>query len=288
MGKRARVSLRVNPDVDPKTHPYISTGLKKNKFGISEAEVLEVVRSLNQLPGIHLKGLSIHIGSQLLSLAPLDDAFGKLQTLMSNLDQHLDRPLEMVDLGGGIGITYRNEKAPSIQKYCKLIQKHFGKRLSGLKKFKLLIEPGRALSGNAGVLVSEVLYRKQRSKKDFLIIDAAMNDLMRPALYESYHEIIPIQQKHLLPNDTKSKNYLKTNIVGPVCESSDSFATDRPFSSQVSPGDLIAILSAGAYGFSMSSTYNSRPRPAEVLIEDGKYKVIRSREKWEDLIRGED
>ncbi len=287
--RKAPVALRFNPDVNAKTHPYISTGLKKNKFGISKAEVLEVLQSLDQLPGIHLKGLSIHIGSQLLSLSPLDDAFGKLKALLEDLDQHLKRPIEMIDLGGGIGITYRNEKAPPIEKYCKLIQKHFGKRLkSDDGRFKVLIEPGRVLSGNSGVLVSEVVYRKQRRTKDFLVIDAAMNDLLRPALYESYHEIVPVKEEHLPKKGSKIKDQIKTSIVGPVCESSDCFASDRPFSSQVDQGDLVAILSAGAYGFSMSSTYNSRPRPAEVLVQDGTFQVIRTRETWEDLIRGED
>ncbi len=281
MNRKAPVALRFNPDVDAKTHPYISTGLKKNKFGISKSEVLEVIRSLDQLKGIHLKGLSIHIGSQLLSLAPLDDAFGRLEELLCALDQKLKSPLEFIDLGGGIGITYRDEKTPPIQKYCKLIKKHFGKRLKAPSQLKILIEPGRTLSGNAGVLVSKIIYRKQRRSKDFLVIDAAMNDLIRPALYESYHEIVPIHEKHLLPK-------VKTNIVGPVCESSDCFASDRPFPAHADQGELVAILSAGAYGFSMSSTYNSRPRPAEVLIQKGRFQVIRSRETWEDLIRGED
>ena len=287
LGKRAPVALRFNPDVDAKTHPYISTGLKRNKFGITRSEVLSVVRSLDQLRGIHLKGLSIHIGSQLLSLAPLDDAFSKLSELVHELDHHQNRPLEFADLGGGIGITYKNEKAPLIQNYCKLIKKHFGKRAKNSPQFKLLIEPGRTLSGNAGVLVSKVIYRKERLNKDFLVIDAAMNDLIRPALYESFHEIVPLEKRLAVSKSSPKKKWVKTNIVGPVCESSDCFASDRPFSSQIGPGDLVAILSAGAYGFSMSSTYNSRPRPAEVLIQEGKFRTIRTRETWEDLVRGE-
>ncbi len=283
MNRRAPVALRFNPDVNAKTHPYISTGLKKNKFGISKAEVLEVIRSLDQMPGIHLKGISIHIGSQLLSLSPLDDAFGKLRELIDELQQHLKNRLEMLDLGGGLGITYKDEVPPSIPNYAKLIRKHFGKQLKQHPGMRILIEPGRSLSGNAGVLISKVLYRKKRRNKDFLIIDAAMNDLLRPALYESYHEIVPLQQ-----GPRKSKNSAKTSIVGPVCESADCFANDRDFSLQPDCGDFVAILSAGAYGFSMSSTYNSRPRPAEVLIQNGEFKVIRKRETWADLIRGED
>ncbi len=279
-GRRAPVALRFNPDVDAKTHPYISTGLKKNKFGIQRKEVLEVARTLGQFKGIELKGLSIHIGSQLLSLSPLDDAFGRVHNLMDEVNAIIHTPLQFVDLGGGIGITYKNEKAPSIQKYCGLIKKHFGK-----KSYKILIEPGRTLSGNAGVLLTKVIYRKERQKKDFLVVDAAMNDLLRPALYESYHEMVPVQQKGTQAG--KKPSLIKTNIVGPVCESSDCFASDRPFPQHLGSGDLVAILSAGAYGFSMSSTYNSRPRPPEVLVEGEKYRVIRKRETYEDLTRGE-
>jgi diaminopimelate decarboxylase len=285
---KAPVALRFNPDVDPKTHPYISTGLKKNKFGIQKSEIFSVVQSLNQFKGIQLKGLSIHIGSQLLSLSPLDDAFKRVGLLLQDLDPLLQKPLEFLDLGGGIGITYHQEKAPSISKYCQLIQKHFRKRLQADPKFKILIEPGRTISGNAGVLLSTVIYRKERKDKDFLVVDAAMNDLLRPALYESYHEIIPVKQTAQTKARVPAKTLIKTSIVGPVCESSDCFASNRPFPKDLKPGDLVAILSAGAYGFSMASNYNSRPRPPEVLIDQGEFKIVRRRETYEDLTRGED
>lgn len=288
LGKKAPVALRFNPDVDAKTHPYISTGLKKNKFGMNRKEILEIIPDLRRLQGIQLKGFSIHIGSQLLSLAPLDDAFAKVRELMDEIQPYLQFPLEWVDLGGGVGISYRDERTPPIQKYCQLIKRHFQARLDSHPKFKILIEPGRSISGNAGVLVSKVLYRKTRPKKDFLIIDAGMNDLIRPALYQSHHEIVPIEERHLKRQRASETHETKASLVGPVCESSDCFASDRQLPSSLESGDLVAILSAGAYGFSMSSTYNSRPRPAEVLIQDGKFRVIRRREQREDLIRGED
>lgn len=285
LGKKAQVAIRFNPDVDAKTHPYISTGLKKNKFGIQRPEILKIARAIREqpqdYPGIVLRGLSIHIGSQLLSLSPLEDAFKKLKSLVKDLDEILPEPLQFVDLGGGVGITYKNEKAPSLQKYCAMIVKHFGPKAKLARKLKILIEPGRTLSGNSGVLLSRVLYRKERGKKSFLVIDAAMNDLMRPALYGSFHDIVPVDQKK-----AKSRKQ-DTDIVGPICESSDCFASGRKFPASVESGDIVAILSAGAYGFTMSSNYNTRPRPAEVLVAGGRARVIRERETYEDLIRGE-
>jgi diaminopimelate decarboxylase len=281
IGRKAKVALRFNPDVDAKSHPYISTGLKKNKFGMDRKEILGIAESIEALPGIDLKGVSIHIGSQILSLAPLEDAFKRARALITELDAILPEPLTFIDAGGGLGISYGREKAPSIAKYCALLRKHFGPKACKGKPLKILIEPGRAIAGNAGVLVTEVLYRKVRKQKDFLIVDAAMNDLMRPALYQGHHEIAPVRKT---PARSKSK---KTDIVGPVCESSDVLASDRKLPEALNQGDLLAVLSAGAYGFSMSSTYNSRPRPAEVMIQDGKARVIRERETYEDLIRGE-
>jgi diaminopimelate decarboxylase len=279
--RKAKVALRFNPDVDAKTHPYISTGLKKNKFGMQRKEIQEVVKRLEGYPGIDLRGISIHIGSQLLTLAPLEDAFARLQKVVLELNEELPRPLSFVDLGGGVGIRYDQEVPPTLAKYCALVQKYFGKKAKLKYPLKVLIEPGRTLAGNAGVLVTEVLGRKQRTQKDFLVVDAGMNDLIRPALYESYHGIVPL-------NETLTKkNLRKTNIVGPVCESADCFATDRLFSTELKKGDRLAILSAGAYGMSMASNYNSRPRPAEVLVRNGKFRVIRKRETLEDLIRGE-
>jgi len=278
-GRRAPVALRFNPDVDAKTHPYISTGLKKNKFGIQRKEVVEIIRNHKKYPGIAFRGISIHIGSQLLSLAPMKDAFTRLRSLVAELDTLLDEPLQWVDLGGGVGITYKNEKAPSIAQYCALIVKMFGPK-SGLQNpLQIIIEPGRSLTGNAGVLLTEVLYRKPRKDKDFLVLDAAMNDLARPSLYGSYHEIVATTKK--------SGAKKKTDVVGPVCETGDCFAHDRALPVGLKQGDLVAILSAGAYGFTMSSNYNSRPRPPEVLVQGGKFRVIRERETYDNLIQGE-
>ena len=291
LGKRAQVALRFNPDVDAKTHPYVSTGLKENKFGITRSEVLEIARGIRQeeqYPGVRLVGLSIHIGSQLLSLAPLDDAFAKVAELALELNRILPEPVTHLDLGGGVGISYRKERSPSIQDYCSLILKHFGpnsKFAKGSKTpFKICIEPGRLLAGNAGVLLTEVLYWKKRPEKNFLVVDAAMNDLIRPSLYESYHEIVPVGVSR--PDQRKQKR-LKADVVGPVCETGDFFARNRSIPSNIQRGDLLAILSAGAYGFTMSSNYNSRPRVPEVLIEKRGFRVIRNREEYSDLIRGE-
>ncbi len=281
LGKQAPVALRFNPDVDAKTHPYISTGLKKNKFGMDRKEILKVVKRLAQLSGISLRGISIHIGSQLLSLSPLNDAFGRAALLAAEIEKSTGKPLTFLDLGGGIGITYRNEKSPEISKYCAMIQKHFGKKSKLKARYKILIEPGRTVAGNSGVLLTEVLFRKERAQKDFIIVDAAMNDLLRPSLYGSYHEIVPVEKAA-----TRGKKK-KADIVGPVCETGDCLAHDRQMPTGVGKGDLLAILSAGAYGFSMSGNYNSRPRPAEVLVENGVIRVIRRRETLEDLIRGE-
>jgi diaminopimelate decarboxylase len=282
VNKRARVALRFNPDVNPKTHPYISTGLKKNKFGMSRDEVLGVAQYLRELPGIDLRGISIHIGSQLLSLSPLGDAFGRLRSLIAELEPLLPAPLEFVDLGGGVGISYNGENPPPVRAYTDLILKHFGPRAGLPRSLKILIEPGRLLSGNSGALVTEVLYRKERPQKDFVIVDAAMNDLLRPALYGSYHEIVPLRSR--ASGSARSRN---TDIVGPVCETGDCFASDRKLPVSIAQGDLLAILSAGAYGFTMSSNYNSRPRPAEVLAHKGRFRVIREREDYADLVRGE-
>lgn len=281
VGKKARVALRFNPDVDPKTHPYISTGLKKNKFGLNRKEILQIASRVRDYTQIEFSGISIHIGSQLLSLKPLDEAFKLVRTLVSELDRKLPAPLTFVDLGGGIGIRYRTEKPPTLKQYCQLILKYFGPKAGLRHPLRILLEPGRVLAGNSGVLLTEVNYRKTRANKDFLIVDAAMNDLIRPALYGSYHEILPIYRTSL---GGKKK---KTDIVGPVCETGDCFASDRAFPTRVKAGELVAILSAGAYGFTMSGNYNSRPRPPEVLVRDGQFRVVRERETFDDLVRGE-
>ncbi len=279
-GRTAPVALRFNPDVNAKTHPYISTGLKKNKFGVRKSEILEIAKNISRYPGIEFRGISVHIGSQLLSLSPLNDAFKLARGLMDELNRVLPKPLSFVDLGGGIGITYKNEKAPDIAAYCKIVLKHFGPTARLAHPIRVLLEPGRVISGNSGALVSRVLYRKERKEKDFLVVDAAMNDLMRPSLYGSYHEIVPVRR----PKGGAKK---KADVVGPVCETGDCFATDRPLPRKLDSGDLVAILSSGAYGFTMASNYNSRPRPAEVLVERGSFRVIRNRETLDDLVRGE-
>lgn len=287
LNKKPRIALRFNPDVDPKTHPYISTGLKENKFGLHKSEILKIVHSLKEFPALMLQGISVHIGSQLLSLSPLKASFQRLQSLLLEIEPHLIHPLEFVDLGGGIGVSYKKERTPPIQKYCDLIQRFFGtttKLQRQLRRpLRILLEPGRFLAANSGILLTEVLYRKERPRKDFLIVDAAMNDLMRPALYGSFHDIVPLHEIPAAP----AKGLRKTDLVGPVCESADCFGKNRLLPSSLKAGDRLAILSAGAYGFTMSSNYNSRPRPPEVLVAAGKYRVIRSRERHEDLTVGE-
>ncbi len=280
IGKRARVALRFNPDVDPKTHPYISTGLKKNKFGLQRAEIVALLKR-HDFQGVAIAGLSIHIGSQILSLAPFADAFRKTKRMAAEVEGITGAPLAFVDLGGGLGIPYRNERPPTIDAYTKLIQKHFGRNSDVRGRYRILLEPGRTIAGNSGVLLSRVLYRKPRKAKDFVIVDAGMNDLVRPALYGSYHEIVPVE---LARGKGKRR---KCDIVGPVCESSDCFASDRPFADRIDGGDLVAFLSAGAYGMSMASQYNSRPRPAEVMVDGEGYRLIRKRETFEELIQNE-
>jgi diaminopimelate decarboxylase len=279
--RKARVALRFNPNIDAKTHPYISTGLKKNKFGLSPAEIQEVLALLPRLVGVELAGMSIHIGSQLTSLRPLREAFSLLAREVLRVEKSTGRELDFVDLGGGLGICYSDEKPPSIEDYCREVVRAFGPRSAFRSRLRVLIEPGRVLSGNSGLLLSSVLYRKIRPSKDFLILDAAMNDLMRPALYGSYHEALPVIQAHA------RRKKKKVDLVGPVCESGDCFGSDRPMPESLDTGDLVALMSAGAYGMSMSSNYNSRPRPAEVLVSGDQWRVIRDRERIEDLVRGE-
>ncbi len=280
-GKKVKVALRFNPDVDPKTHPYISTGLKKNKFGLQKEEVLEIGKNKKLYPGVEISGLSIHIGSQILSLSPFSDAFIKTKKMAFELEKVLGEKLSFIDIGGGLGVTYHNEKPPTLSSYTALIQKNFGKNSDLKGRYRILLEPGRTIAANAGVLVSQVLYRKPRKTKDFLIVDAGMNDLIRPALYQSYHEISPVDESKL------KGRMKKTDIVGPVCESSDCFASDRKISEKINEGDLVAVMSAGAYGMSMSSQYNTRSRPAEILVDGSSFRLIRKRETFEDVIRNE-
>jgi diaminopimelate decarboxylase len=273
---KTSVSLRFNPNVNPKTHPYISTGLKKNKFGIEEKEIYLCSSYILKTPHLSLHGLSVHIGSQILSLKPFEETFIKLKKTGEAL-LRLGHPITFYDLGGGIGIQYDKESPIHLQNYAKLVEKIFyNPSLSPSQQPKIILEPGRSLVGNAGILVTTVLYRKKKQKRDYLIVDAGMNDLMRPALYQSHHDIICVQK-------TSSKNLL-TQIVGPVCESSDVLGFDRSLPASLKQGDLLCILSAGAYGMSMSSQYNTRLRPAEVLVLQSKHQLIRRRDTFEDLV----
>ena len=276
--QKARIALRYNPDVNPKTHPYISTGLKENKFGLTKSEILQIAKEIQKYRAVLFSGLSIHIGSQILTLGPIKQAFDLTSKLVDELNKILPAPLSFVDLGGGLGVRYsQKDPEPKISKYCELIIKFFGDR----NKIRVVLEPGRLISANAGILVTKTVYRKKRGSKDFLIVDAGMNDLLRPALYASYHEIVPVMEKH------KKSKTKPTDVVGPICESSDCFGKNRPIPITIKSGDLLAILSTGAYAFSMSSQYNSRPRAAEVLVQNKKHKLVRLRESYADLIRGE-
>lgn len=270
--KRAPVSLRVNPDIDPKTHPYITTGMKKSKFGIQYEDALEIYRQAKAMRGIEVVGVDCHIGSQLTEVQPFIDALRKVVELIRRL-QELNLDIRYLDLGGGLGIRYDAETPPSPAEYAAAIKRE----LAGLD-LTLIFEPGRVLMGNAGILVTKLLYTKDRDNKKFYIVDAAMNDLIRPAFYDSYHEILPVQQK--------ARGKTVVDVVGPICESGDFLATDRELPEYV-PGELMAVMSAGAYGFSMASNYNTRPRACEVLVKGNKFYVIRKRESYADLVRGE-
>ncbi len=271
MGQVAPVSFRVNPDVDPKTHPYISTGLKENKFGVPIADAPELYRLAASLPHLRVTGIDCHIGSQLTDLSPLADAADRVLALVDALAAE-GITLHHIDLGGGVGIRYSDETPPDLESYGRTLAARFAGRSE-----KLLLEPGRSLVGNAGLLLARVEYLKPGEDKNFAIVDAAMNDLMRPALYEAYHEIVAVDVRQ-----TPTKRY---DIVGPICETGDFLGFARDLS--IEEGDLLAILSAGAYGMSMASNYNSRPRAAEILIDKNKIIVIRERETLEGLMAGE-
>jgi len=272
VGKRARVAIRVNPDVDPKTHPYISTGLKENKFGIDISEAVEQYSVAASLKGLDVTGVSCHIGSQLTQVSPFVDALRKLKKLIERL-REMGITIGYLDLGGGLGITYDKEDPPHPRDYAREVQAELG-----TTDVTLILEPGRVIVGNAGILVAKVLYAKATREKMFFVVDAAMNDLMRPSLYDSYHGIQPVY--------IRGRGSVRADIVGPICESGDFLARGRDVEI-FEPGDLLAVMSAGAYGFSMSSTYNSRPRICEVMVKEDRYYTIRERERFEDLIRGE-
>ncbi|MCB5208110.1 diaminopimelate decarboxylase [Methylovorus mays] len=267
MGKIAPVSLRVNPNVDAKTHPYISTGLKNNKFGVAYEQSLALYQQAAAMPNIDVHGVDCHIGSQLTELSPFLDAFDRVLALVDQLEA-AGIAIRHIDAGGGIGICYNEETPPDFAAYAAAMLKKLGDR-----KVKLVFEPGRALVGNAGALLTRVEYLKHTEAKNFAIVDAAMNDLMRPALYDAYHQIAEVS-----PAATPKQVY---EIVGPVCESGDFLGHDRELG--LKQGDLLAILSAGAYGMSMSSNYNTRPRAAEVMVDGETYQLIRKRETIAEL-----
>jgi diaminopimelate decarboxylase len=266
-GKKAPVSLRVNPNVDAKTHPYISTGLKENKFGVAYEDALALYRRAAALPNIEVAGIDCHIGSQLLDPAPFAEALDKVLLLVDQLAAE-GIELHHIDLGGGLGIRYADETAPTVASYLQPLLR----KLAG-RKLKVVLEPGRRLVGNAGLLLTKVEYLKPGEVKNFAIVDAAMNDLARPALYDAWHDILPVAQHG---GETKA-----WEIVGPVCESGDFLGHNRPLALQ--PGDLLAIMSAGAYGMAMSSNYNTRPRVAEVMVDGNQAHLVRRRETIESL-----
>jgi diaminopimelate decarboxylase len=270
-GKKAPISLRVNPNVDAKTHPYISTGLKENKFGVAYEDALALYQRAAALPHIEVAGIDCHIGSQLLDPAPFAEALDKVLLLIDQLDA-AGIHLHHIDLGGGLGIRYSDETAPTVKSYLgPLLGKLAGRNL------KIVLEPGRRLVGNAGLLLTKVEYLKPGEVKNFAIVDAAMNDLARPALYDAWHDIVPVA-----PRDGGEQDW---EIVGPICESGDFLGHARPLT--LAPGDLLAIMSAGAYGMAMSSNYNTRPRVAEVLVDGDQAHLVRRRETVDQLLAQE-
>lgn len=275
MNKKAPVALRINPGVEAHTHAHITTGGHGHKFGIDIAAAEALIRGRAQFPHVQIKGLHLHIGSQILEAKPFLEALEKVSGLIAR-SAALGAPIEYLDIGGGLGIIYREDDKPQTAKeFAQAV-------LPLLKKLqvKIILEPGRFIAGNAGILVARVLYLKESPRKTFVVLDAGMNDLIRPALYGAYHEIQPVVQ------DPHASGTMTADIVGPVCETGDAFASDRKLP-PVKSGDLVAIMSAGAYGFSMASHYNSRPNPAEVLVRGEHHYIVRRREKPQDLIRHE-
>ena len=272
-GVTAGFAIRVNPDVDASTHPYISTGLSLHKFGIAIGEAPAVYEHSRRFRHLAAEGVSCHIGSQILDTSPLIEAADKVLALAARLRAE-GHPIRHVDFGGGLGVAYHSgEEAPGIGAFVQTLRERL--KESGLR---MMVEPGRSIAGPAGVLLTRVLYRKRNGDKEFVVVDAAMNDLIRPALYRAHHEIIPLRQNPLPP--------ITADVVGPVCETGDFLARDRRMSNAM-PGDFLAVCTAGAYGFVQSSNYNSRPRLPEVLVEGEAWRVVRRRETYEDLVRGE-
>jgi diaminopimelate decarboxylase len=272
MGKKAQVSFRINPDVDPKTHPYISTGMKKNKFGLSIESALDAYALARDLPAIEPVGMDCHIGSQLTTIEPFLEALDKLLAFYDKL-KGMSLDIRYLDLGGGLGIPYDEEEPPHPKEFGAALTK----ALSGID-LKVILEPGRVIVGNAGIMVTEVLYTKQTPSKSFVIVDAAMNDLVRPSLYGSFHRIEEVTPQ--------GRGVLDVDVVGPICESGDFLAKDRMLP-EAQQGELLAVYSAGAYGFTMSSNYNTRTRAAELLVDGENVLVARRRESYESLVANE-
>ncbi len=272
LGCQAPISFRINPDVDVKTHPYIATGLKENKFGIPFSEATECYQLAAKLQNIRINGIDCHIGSQITELEPFIDALNKLNELILNIEQ-TGISLMHIDIGGGLGIQYDSEIPPPIVDYVNAV-----KKIMDCNKYQIIIEPGRVITGNGGILLTRVEYLKSSPDKNFAIVDAAMNDLVRPALYDAWHTILPVEENKI----GTGKNW---DIVGPVCESGDFLGKDRHL--DLTEGDLLAVCSAGAYGFTMSSNYNTRPRAAEIMVDKDQIFEIRKRESIADLFSGE-
>ncbi len=272
MRKKAPVALRINPDIDPQTHPYITTGLRKYKFGIPIEDALEHYRIASRMKNVRIVGVHKHIGSQITKVSPFVDALKRILLLIDELSgQGMD--VRYLDVGGGLGISYKDEDPP--------VPKELASRLVPLLKGRdltLIMEPGRSIVGNAGIMVTKTLYLKEGEKKEFVIVDAGMNDLIRPSLYEAYHHIVPVTRK--------KRARVCCDVVGPICESGDFLALNRDLH-RVNQGEYLAVMSAGAYGFSMSSNYNSRPKAAEVMVKDHRHFLIRRRETYDDLIRND-
>ncbi|CAC9950141.1 Diaminopimelate decarboxylase (EC 4.1.1.20) [uncultured Gammaproteobacteria bacterium] len=270
VGKQAPISIRVNPNVDAKTHPYISTGLKENKFGVDMDEALELYQHTQNSKHLTVQGLDCHIGSQITNVSPFLDALDKVLALLEQLNTH-NINIQHLDLGGGVGINYEGEETINIQAYINAI-------ISKVGQTEIILEPGRAIVGNAGIFITKVEFLKQNSTHAFAIVDGAMNDLLRPSFYNAYHQVLPI-------NENATGTQANWDLVGPICETGDFLAKNRNLS--LSEGDYLALMSAGAYGFTMSSNYNTRPRVAEVMVSTTNHQLIRKRETVQDLFAGE-
>lgn len=273
LGKRVDCALRANPDIDPKTHKFISTGKGENKFGLDFKTVEETFLHRGRYPNVRLRGIHIHIGSQITESEPFRRAIKKVVALIRGLEDR-DIKIEWLNIGGGLGIIYRKERPQTAARFASVV----APLLKGLD-VKLILEPGRFIAGNSGILVTKVTYVKRTRAKNFVIVDAAMNDLIRPSLYDAYHEVLPVVRRAV-------RGQILVDVVGPVCESGDVLARDRRLPI-FEPGELLAIMGAGAYGFTMSSNYNSRPRASEVMVIKGKFYIVHERETYDDLIRGE-